>query len=154
MFEADETEDMQSLWEEDGLLTMQEVSYADPRAQQTPAEFFESLGLSASVAAALAENPDAPATSANLSAFTDAVQAPAEPEIGMEDDLVAITCADADAVIYYTMDGSEPTVNSTHGKQHAIHRGHFRHGEHHHQSRGGEEQPVQRDCRVHRWRRL
>ena len=113
MFEADETEDMQSLWEEDGLLTMQEVSYADPRAQQTPAEFFESLGLSASVAAALAENPDAPATSANLSAFTDAVQAPAEPEIGMEDDLVAITCADADAVIYYTMDGSEPTVNST-----------------------------------------
>ena len=113
MFEADETEDMQSLWEEDGLLTMQEVSYADPRAQQTPAEFFESLGLSASAAAALAENPDAPATSANLSAFADAVQAPAEPEIGMEDDLVAITCADADAVIYYTMDGSEPTVNST-----------------------------------------
>jgi hypothetical protein len=113
MFEADETEDMQSLWEEDGLLTMQEVSYADPRAQQTPAEFFESLGLSASAAAALAENPDAPATSANLSAFTDAVQAPAEPEIGMEDDLVAITCAAADAVIYYTMDGSEPTVNST-----------------------------------------
>ena len=113
MFEADETEDMQSLWEEDGLLTMQEVSYADPRAQQTPAEFFESLGLSASVAAALAENPDAPATSANLSAFTDAVQAPAEPEIGMEDDLVAITCADADAAIYYTVDGSEPTVNST-----------------------------------------
>lgn len=55
MFEADETEDMQSLWEEDGLLTMQEVSYADPRAQQTPAEFFESLGLSASAAAALAE---------------------------------------------------------------------------------------------------
>ena len=113
MFEADETEDMQSLWAEDGLLTMQAVSYADPRAQQTPAEFFESLGLSASAAAALAENPDAPATSANLSAFTDAVQAPAEPEIGMEDDLVAITCADADAVIYYTMDGSTPTVNST-----------------------------------------
>ena len=113
MFEADETEDMQSLWEEDGLLTMQEVSYADPRAQQTPAEFFESLGLSAPAAAALAENPDAPATSANLSAFTNAVQAPAEPEIGMEDDLVAITCADADAVIYYTVDGSEPTVNST-----------------------------------------
>ena len=110
MFEAGGTEDTQGLWAESGLLTMQAISYADPRAQQTPAEFFAGLGLTGTAAAALAENPDAPATSANLSAFAEAVKAPAKPEIVMEEEQITITCADEDAVIYYTVGGSTPTV--------------------------------------------
>lgn len=115
MFEADGSEgtESQNLSAESGLLTMQAVSYADPRAQQTPAEFFESLGLTEKAAEALEQNPDAPATSANLSAFGEAIKAPEMPEISMNEEQITIICADEGAVIYYTTDGTDPTVDST-----------------------------------------
>ena len=92
------------------VLSAAAVSYADPI--DTVVQFFTELGLDDDALMALTENPNAPVTASNLTQMTE-VLVPERPTITVTDGQATISTTETDAVIYYTTDGTTPTVEST-----------------------------------------
>ena len=98
---------------ESETLFLMAVSYASNESEQiAPDDFFETLGLSDEALDALKENPSAPITAGNMAEMTSRLTAPNTPSIAVSGGQVTITAED-DATIYYTTDGTTPTVKST-----------------------------------------
>ena len=91
------------------VLSAAAVSYADPI--DTVVQFFTELGLDDDALMALTENPNAPVTASNLTQMTE-VLVPERPTITVTDGQATISTTETDAVIYYTTDGTTPTVES------------------------------------------
>ena len=116
-FEPESTTDL-ALHAENGTLSSVAISYAIPenaQAQVDAAWAYLEQEIGTEALSTYRSNPGVPAAEGTVISLSEALtpeEPTFDPEAGAYDSEqeVTITCADADAVIYYTVDGSTPTV--------------------------------------------